>query len=45
MTVEFGEYKDLNNSVHAPRLLELYRPLHFLNRLHLSLYPNVHVYP
>ena len=41
MAVEFGEYKDLIYSVHAPRLLELDRPLHFLNRLHLSLY----VYP
>ena len=45
VTAELGAYQNLNNSVHAPHLLDLDRPLHLLGHLHLSLYPNVHVYP
>ena len=45
VTVEYGVHKDLNNSVHAPRLLDLDRPLYLLDHLHLSLCPKVHAYP
>ena len=45
MTAELGAYQNLNNSVNAPHLLDLDRPLHLLGHVHLSLYRNVHVYP